>query len=101
MLCREIFIHGCSRHGVVFPRLEPTTNLPPPAKGSALKAGSRKTFRGKATEISLASLRFGIRGSWGASNLVLPAKESELLFPLIQLRLLDPCVKRVPTRNIW
>jgi len=84
----------------VFPR------IPAAGKGARSKGqtGGRKTFRrvcfcrAKAAEISLASLRFGIRGSWGASNLVLPAKESELLFPLIQLGLLElreSCVKSV------
>lgn len=47
----------------------------------------RKTFRAEAGEISLASLRFGIHGSWGALRTWFSAKESELLFPLIQLRL--------------
>lgn len=67
---------------------------PAPAKEFTLK-GFEKTFscvcfcRVKAAKISLASLHFGIRGSWGASNLVLPAKETELLFSLIQLGLLD------------
>lgn len=80
-LCREVFTHGCG-HDVAFSRLRPTTSSsplpfpppPPPIRCTSWlrprRRGSKSVLRAKAAEISLASLRFGIRGSWGASNLL-------------------------------
>ena len=75
-LCREIFIHGCT-HNVFFSSLSSATDhdvVPFAVDGGGRggfssrrrRRGGRKTFWTEAGEISLASLRFGIHGSWGA-----------------------------------